>query len=652
MIENTGLYDIEKFKLEMDNEIERPCDKPYDISGYDKKNQKILRDIDLNHNHSWIKEIWNRNKNNLKNTAIFYRGQKFSYEDFFVNSYKFARALKTNGLKKGQEFICCIENTPEFPFIMGAASILGARVNLLSADMDQDYLINIINNATSPFIFVTDKNFIEFSSTLAKVDKSKRIINLPLDYSLKNGNPYKEITEKYYKLDEEKFNECLNKFDNVENIDEFLKSGQKFEGTVYNPTGLNDVFTITYTSGSTNSNKPKGLMHRVRSYISMGRYHDPEISKVPSMKNKRMLALVRTMSDTDFMSAVSDVFMQSGNVALEPVNDKDFILETILINKPTVFLTSRSVWIETMKKQMNNKCYKNIKFPSLMVPMCIGEPLDANEEKVLNKWLRSLKAGVDVTKLPNSVVSMSIAGGDSEHGGIFITLFRELQTKIYKNFGIKEPVGMGTYGMVEVKALREDGTYCDYMEPGHLVANSPCTMEGYVNNAQGDKEFFITDAYGKKWANLNTYGYVDKFNHTYVKGRINSYDANIPNYKVASAILKDTKKIMSCEVVNVEDDGNKYYVAHIEPQMFTSINIDSMLLGAANRCKLEFGTEFLDNLYFRVRSNEESFPVSPTLKRSFLKLIEEGISDKCIKATDILNVNKRVDDNMKKSLKK
>ena len=73
--------------------------------------------------------------------------------------------------------------------------------------MDQDYLINIINNATSPFIFVTDKNFIEFSSTLAKVDKSKRIINLPLDYSLKNGNPYKEITEKYYKLDEEKFNE-------------------------------------------------------------------------------------------------------------------------------------------------------------------------------------------------------------------------------------------------------------------------------------------------------------------------------------------------------------------------------------------------------------------------------------------------------------
>lgn len=40
MIENTGLYDIEKFKLEMDNEIERPCDKPYDISGYDKKIKK------------------------------------------------------------------------------------------------------------------------------------------------------------------------------------------------------------------------------------------------------------------------------------------------------------------------------------------------------------------------------------------------------------------------------------------------------------------------------------------------------------------------------------------------------------------------------------------------------------------------------------
>ena len=77
-----------------------------------------------------------------------------------------------------------------------------------------------------------------------------------------------------------------------------------------------------------------------------------------------------------------------------------------------------------------------------------------------------------------------------------------------------------------------------------------------------------------------------------------------------------------------------------------------MLLGAANRCKLALGTEFLDNLYFRVRSNEESFPISPTLKRSFLKLIEEGISDKCIKATEILNVDKKVDDTNKKSLKR
>lgn len=652
MYKNVELSNIEKFKLEIDSQKDRPCSEPYDVSGYDKKNQKILRDIDLNHNHSWIKEVWDRNKNNLENTAIFYRGKKFSYEDFFVNSYKFARALKANGLKKGQEFICCIENTPEFPFIMGAASILGARVNLLSADMDQNYLIEIINNATSPFIFVTDKNFIEFSSTLSKIDKNKRIINLPLDYSLEKGNPYKEITEKYYKLDEEKFNECLSKFDNVENVKDFLNTGKDYDGVVYNPTGLNDVFTITYTSGSTNSNKPKGLMHRVRSYISMGRYHDSEISKVPSMKNKRMLALVRTMSDTDFMSAVSDVFMQSGNVALEPVNDKDFVIESILINKPTVVLTSRSVWLEMMKKQINNKCYKNIKFPSLMVPMCIGEPLDANEEKVLNKWLRSLKSGVDVSKFPNSIVSMSIAGGDSEHGGIFITLFRELQTKIYKNFGINEPVGMGTYGMVKVKALREDGTYCDYMEPGHLVANSPCTMEGYVNNEKGNEEFFITDAYGKNWANLNTYGYVDKFNHTYVKGRINSYDASIPNYKVASIILKDTKKIMSCEVVNVEDDGKKYYIAHIEPQMFTTVNLEKMLFSAAKRCELAFGEDFINNLYFRVRSNEESFPISPTLKRSFLKLIEEGISDKCIKATEILNNNKELNNPKKKSLKK
>lgn len=646
---------LKEFIEEMESEQETPCQTPYSLDAYsDMKTRQILKEIDEKRNHSWIKEIWIRNKNGLDNTAIIYRGQKFTYKEFFMMSYKYAKSLKARGMQKGQEFICCIENTPEFPFIMGATSILGAKVNLLSADMDQDYLVKIINNANSPFIFVSDKNFIEFAPTLHKVAKEKEIIILPLEYSLKNGNPYRILTEKYYKLDELAYEKAISTFNNIISLDEFLSSADKCTAPVYSHTGLSDEFTITYTSGSTNSNKPKGLVHTVRSYITMGRYHDVEISHIPTMKNRTMLALVRTMSDTAFMSAVSDVFMQGGNVALEPINEKEFALESLMINKPTVALNSRSVWIYIMKKQLNDEKYRNVKLPFLFAPICIGEPLAANEEKALNRWLRKTKAGTGVTKLPFSFTCMSIAGGDSEHGGIFLKMYRALQTQKYRIKGLNEPIGMKAYGMVDLAALREDGTHCDYMEPGRLVANSPCTMEGYVANPSAEKEFFIQDAYGKIWANLNTYGYIDRLHHAYVKGRINTYDGEIPNYRIADEILKDTKKIMSCEVITVDDAEQATYVAHIEPQIGVSFDKEKVLNGAAHRCMNAFGEEFLDRLYFRTRNNEESFELTPTLKRSFLALISEGISDECIKASSTIKENDKTNNQkvLQKNFKK
>ena len=94
---------------------------------------------------------------------------------------------------------------------------------------------------------------------------------------------------------------------------------------------------------------------------------------------------------------------------------------------------------------------------------------------------------------------------------------------------------------------------------------------------------------------------------------------------------------MSCEVVTVNDNGNVKYVAHIEPQINVSFDENTVLYSALNRCVKAFGTDVLDKLYFRVRNNKESFVISPTLKRSFLALIEEGISNKCVLARDIYN---------------
>ncbi len=626
------------FKKEIENVKKKPCKKPYPVSQYkDAKTRRVLRDIDINRNHSWIKEIWERRKACLDDVAIFYRGTKFTYRDFFTESYKYARAIKAQtNIQKGQELVCAIENTPEFPFLMGAASILGIKINLVSSEFDKDYLEHMLERSACPYVFVSDMSFSKFAPAIENLNNPKTIVRIPLNHSLPNGiNPYEKITEKYYKLDEKEYESAVAKTNSID-IDEFLKGADlPIEGPIMVDADLNDEFTITYTSGSTGWGKPKGLVHRIRSYTTMSRYHDPDISGVPSMKGRTTLALIKTMSDTDFMSSVSDTLMQGGTVALEPINDKEFFLTSMSINKPTLALASRSYWIYAMKQYRFNKEYQHITLPSLLVPMAVGEPMAANEEKALNKWLKKIKAGIDVTKLPFSVVQMSIAGGDSEHGGIFLKFFRNLQSKRPSHRGIDEPIGMGTYDMVEVKALRPDGTYCEPMEPGRLVAISPCNMEGYVENDAANAKWHIKDAYGKKWGDLGVHGYIDTKNNIYVKGRIKKLEGDIPDYKIQDVILKDTKKIMSCEVVSVQINGETTYIAHIEPQMDVPFNEIKVFESAMTRCKLAFGEEIIDRLYFRLHSNTEGFKLLHTGKRNNIVLEKEGVSMLCVKASDL-----------------
>lgn len=620
-----------EFKKEIDLIKSQPCKKAYPLKGYDKKVQNVLRDIDENHNYSWIKEMWERQKDNLDAPAIKYRGKIFTYKDFFTMSYKYAKALKANGIKKGQEFVCAIENTPEFPFIMGAASMVGAVTNLVSAEFNDDYLREILERADSQFVFVSDMSFSKLAPTLLKLNKEKIIIPISIDYSLNNENPYKKITEEYYKLDEEAYQNNLAKFDNILNIDSFLASGENYKGKVIEDMDLNDPFTKTYTSGSTNWDRPKGLSHKIRTYTTSARFQDSDISSQRSMNGHTSLVFIKTMSDTDFLSGVSDKMMHGATVALEPINIKEFFLSSIVINKPSIAVTATSAWIYAMKQHETDERYKNVNFRYLLAATAAGEPLSAGEEKALNRWLKKNGIGLDHIKIP--VSCMSVGGGTSEQGGVFFRMFRSISNKLPSHIGIKEPIGMKPHKSVRIAVLRKDGTHCKPMEKGHLVANSPCQMEGYVNSPEAEKEFYITDVHGETWGTMGTMGYYDKKGNVYMKGRVSDNLIEPYDYEIADVILRDTKKIRSCSVISL-DDNNDTRIAHIMPQEGVSFDKSKVLKGATQRLVNEFGEEILDKLYFRTRTTEEEFKLLHTLKRSQFALLAEGLSEKCILAKD------------------
>ena len=165
-----------------------------------KKNkfiQDVLNDLENNHNHSWYDEIYSRNKNNLNDIALFYRGNEITYEEMFANMEKYAKSLKQMGLKANEEIPICISNTPEFVYLLGAISMLGLKANIFASDLDPDYTVDIINSCDSDIIFIEDRYYEDLKELLPRT-KVKKVIMPSITSSLsKNSSKYADLDKKH-----------------------------------------------------------------------------------------------------------------------------------------------------------------------------------------------------------------------------------------------------------------------------------------------------------------------------------------------------------------------------------------------------------------------------------------------------------------------
>ena len=495
-------FNLEKFmegkfsliRKNMNGVIKRSPSKEKRYIKDQKKVDDAIKDMLENHNHSWYDEVLLRNQNNLEKEALFYRGNVISYEEMFKESDKLVSALSNYGMQKGDEVLMCVSNTPEMVYLLLACSKLGLKPNIFGADFNKDYIKEIIKESTDKIIFVSDDNYYKIYDIIDECDVKKKII-----YSLLDSASYKYSFLGYLSYLKKNYN--FNKDCNYETINDFIN--EYCDGNAIIPkVSLNDDFTVTYTSGSTKNGRPKAIIHRVRSFNAMGRFHDADLSGNPKMKDLRSLAHIPPHSNTCLITSISDMLFQNCSVALEPIYSEKLFLQSIIDNEPNLVPATRSFWVRAMKDYLENPCYKNIKFPYLMAAIAVGEPVSPNEEKFINQAFRKLSMGCKMVPFPLSPVTLSIGGGDCEHGGLFFTLFKRLREKVSLT---KEEYGLKPFALANLKVLRDDLTECDYNELGLLVGDSLCTMREYKNNKEATNNFFMEDADGEHYSKFNVY---------------------------------------------------------------------------------------------------------------------------------------------------
>lgn len=619
----------------------------------EKKRQakKILLDLKKNHNWSWIKEISERNKNNLNDVALFYRGTEITYDELLNKKrVQFAKSLKALDVKKGTEVPICMSNCPEFVYTLAGISTLGAKFNSFGSGFDKEYIKEIIADCDSKIIIITDDLFEDIKHV---IPKDKTIVLISLADSLQDGvDPYDDVDNSFKKLNN-KVNFYESEYDNVISLSEFLKNGESINlaNDFFEDVDLEDEFSITYSSGSTNSARPKAIVHDNMSYIVVGRFHDDDVSELPSMKKRRVLAHIPSHSNTNITSSISDALMQDCTVTLEPIYNIDFFPYSLLINQDSVVEATRSFWI-SFAKYINMDAYKddfrafpslrkidvNYVFKELVGPFAVGEPISPGEEKYINKALRKIKAGSNHLPFVLPSTTISIGGGDCEHGGLFVLMFKSLKDKMPLQAISKDTTGLNYFKYASIAVLDKFGNKLESGQIGRLVGKSPCDMLYYKNNKEATKNFHCVDSKGNKWTDFNVHGYIDKFNNVHIKGRINKDDI-YPPFLIADAILKDTKNIMSCEVIPVNYLDEQFFVANIELNpdktkdktlikydLSKMGKVENIIISAENRCQDLLPRDINAKVIYRVVDNKQSFPLTGCGKRNNLKLKEMKFS--------------------------
>lgn len=626
---------LEEYDKNLNRESEVFEQKPMIFSSFpsfqrrhvkDKKRlEEVYADLEENHNHSWITEVFRRNlRKNDNRAALFYRGTTVTYQEMFDKVKEVAKALRAQGIGPGDRVAMCVSNCPEMVYTLGALNMIGAVPNVFGEGFSKDYIEEIVNKCNPKLMIATDNLYGDIKDVIDKTPIEKKVVISLADSASKDSNYFYNKVNSFQKADNKVFS-----------FEQFKSLGKGYKGKIYHKMGLHDTAIITYTSGSTKDGRPKAIAHSNNSFITSARFHDSDLSRLPSTEHIRGLAHIPPHSNTDLITSISDVLSQGGTVALEPTYNKETFAYSLLINKPNFVPATTSFWIHAIKAFQTDPSLKDKKLPYLYIPTAVGEAVSPGEEKFINQGLKKLKAGID--KLKVTTAPLSMGGGDCEHGGLFFRLYKSFYDKLPIT---KNPRGLRPFQMAEPVVLRKDGTECYYNEIGRLATNSRCTMQGYVDNPEANEKFYIKDAYGRMLADNKVWAYIDAFGDVHMKGRIGNElkletGEELPLFMIADAVLKDTKNVLSCEVVLAKDENmNDVPVAHIELQPNSKKSKERVLQSAAYRVADYCGREVVENLYFRPRSYDESFPLTGCGKRSALALEQEGISYQAFRVKD------------------
>ena len=589
-----------------------------------KKYADALAELERNHQHSLIEEIRQRNAENMDFTALFYRGTRISYRQFFAEVDACANALYRLGYRKGDEIPVISCPIPEFVYIFFAAGRIGAVINIVPVKTSEKFMVDAFNGSKSRYIFVSSNFYKQAEAAVLKSDIQEVFLMRMSDSLTEAYGQYAEADRR-----------CMDFFEEpeissgmiVHSMDEFISPADRTAPLFDISVTLDDHFSITYSSGTTEKEEgPKGMLHDVRSYMVLLRFMDNDLSGYGTYRHIVGLVHSPTSLHTTLTTSLLNPLFQQSTVALDPCPGTDFFMNALKINRPNYTYHGTLFWMKFIR-ELDKSENKDVKFPELMLTVVAGEDLSLGEEYYFNRVAKEHQFGSAVLPFPIRYSRFSVGGGTTEASGILITLFRGLQALHPYYLLTGKKVGLTPMGFCRIRILDiKTGEELPVGAVGRVQLSSPCTMLCYTNRKELNEQVMKRDSDGTVWIETGDYGSVDRLGKVSMRGRlidhVNLKDGSeYPLFYIREAVEKLYRTILS--TVIVESKGT--IIVHYVPQPFTKKSADEIQRMVRKAIYKVLPEELREKTYLRHRDISEPFPENSSGKTDRNRLIEEGI---------------------------
>lgn len=468
------------------------------------------------------------NENNMDKIAFEYCGKQIKYKELFNKIDETAKALKSNGVKKGDIVTICLPNMPETFYLFYAISKIGAIANMVDPRSSMNGIKGYIDEVQSKLLISLD-TIKEKTIPLLESTSTEKIIfvspseSLPLALKI----AYR-VNEKIKEREKIEYN------NDIINWKTFIIEGKDYNGDLSVEYEENMPVAIEHTGGTTGTPKGVVISNDALNIIA----HHFMVSPLKFDSTQSWLDIMPPFIAYGIGNGLHLPLLIGMKVILIPTFDPTKFDELIYKHKPDNFAGTPVNWESIVR----SKKLKNISFKNIVLPGVGGDSMNIELEKEANEFMKNHGSNIKVIKgygLTEVCAAACACFGEANKLGSVGIPF------LHNNFAIVEP------GTDKELTYNTRGEICIY---------SPSTMLEYFNNPKETELMLKRHSDGKIWVHTQDIGYIDNDGLVFVDGRMKRVIILYDGFKIfpfpIEKAITSIEEVKDCKVVGMKDPNH------------------------------------------------------------------------------------------------